>query len=279
MALRVATNINAIDVQRNMASSQEKISTSMKRLSSGLRILSAKDDAAGLAVANSFQSKVSSMRVAYQNTTESNSMLQVADGAYSNIHNILVRMKDIAVEAAGGQIDNGNRSQLNVEFMQLQAEVDRIAQSSTYSSMNLIYSTGTGTAASFTFQVDSTNTSYNQIGVSLGAVSTAALAISSASVGSGASASDAMGMLDIAMASVNDYLATVGAYQNRLESTMQMLQVGIENYSASESAIRDVDMSSEVTELTKSQILQQTGMAMLSQANQAPQQILQLIGG
>lgn len=279
MALRVATNVNAISIQRNLLDSQEKISASIKSLSSGHRIQSAKDDASGLAVANFFKAKVSSMRVAFQNTTESNSMLQVADGAYSNIHDILVRMKQIAVEAAGGQIDNGNRAQLNSEFMQLQAEVDRIAQSSLYGAQNLIYSTAAGNAASFTFQVDSTNAAFNQIGVSLGAVSTGALAISMASVGNASSASAAMGMLDIAMASVNDYLARVGDYQNRLQFTMQILQAGIENYSASESAIRDVDMSSEVTELTKNQILQQSGMSMLAQANQAPQQVIQLIGG
>ena len=279
MALRVNTNMDAISINSNMMSIQEKVAGSLKSLSSGRRILSAKDDASGLAIANFFKAKISSMRVAYQNATESNSMLQVADGAYSTIHGILIRMKELAVQAAGGQIENSNREQLNSEFMQLHAELDHIAQATKYGGQNLVYSTGTGNAASFTFQVDATNDSYNQIGVSLGAVSSGALAISVTSIATATSASSAMGALDLALGSVNDYMARVGASQSRLQHTLEMLQVGIENFSASESTIRDIDMAYEVTQFTKNQILQQTSMAMLAQANQAPQQILQLISG
>jgi len=279
MALRVNTNMDAISIQYNLINIQEKVAGSMKSLSSGRRIRSAKDDASGLAIANFFKAKISSMRVAYQNATESNNMLQVADGAYSNIHGILIRMKELAVQAAGGQIENANREQLNVEFMQLHAELDQIAESTKYGGQNLVYSTGTGNAASFTFQVDVTNDSFSKIGISLGAVSTGALAISVTSIGTASSASSAMGMLDLALGSVNDFMARVGAGQNRLQQTLQMLQVGIENFSSSESTIRDVDMAYEVTQFTKNQILQQTSMAMLAQANQAPQQILQLISG
>lgn len=280
MALRINTNVNSLDIQRNLNLTQQRISDSLQKLSTGKRINSAKDDAAGLAVSNYFDAKVSAMNVAYQNATESNSMLQVADGAYSAIHDIMVRMKDLATQAAGGQIDNSNRAQLNTEFVQLQAELDRIAQSSTYGSNNLVFCATSGTAASFTFQIGAKNDSAtDQIAVSLNAVSTAALGISSAGIGSAASAQAAMDSLDTAMDSVNTYMATLGAYQNRLTWAMQNLQTGIENYSASESAIRDVDMAAQVTQFTKDQILQQTGMAMLSQANQAPQQILQLLGG
>lgn len=282
MALRINTNINAIDIQRNLSLTQDQVSNSLKRLSSGQRIMSAKDDASGLAIANFFKSRVSSMKVAYQNASESNAMLQVADGAYSKIHDILIRMKDLSTQAAGGQIENTNRAQLNTEFMQLQSELDRIASSTKYGQQTLVYSTGPGQLAAMTFQIGATNASTDQITVQLNAVSTAALGVSTAGgagIGSQASASATMDMLDTALASVNTYMANLGAYQNRLSWTMENLQVGIENFSASESTIRDVDMASEVTQFTKNQILQQSGMAMLAQANQAPQQILQLLGG
>lgn len=279
MALRVNTNVEALNIQRSLNSTQSRVGDSLKKLSSGHRVESAKDDAAGLAVANFFKSKISSMRVAYQNATESNSMLQVADGAYSKVHDILVRMKDLATQAAGGQIENANREQLNTEFTQLQKELDRISESTKYGGQNLVFSTAAGATTSFTFQIGATNKTTDQINVQLNAVSTAALAVSSASIGGAASAGLAMDAIDTALASVNTYMANLGASQNRLTYTMENLQTGIENFSASESSIRDVDMAYQVTQFTKDQILQQSGMAMLAQANQAPQQILQLLGG
>jgi len=280
MALRINTNIDALVIQTNLNYTNSKVSDSLKRLSSGLRINSAKDDAAGFAVANYFGAKVSSLRVAYQNATQSNSLLQTADGAYSKINDILVRMKDLATQAAGGQIENANREQLNTEFMQLSQELDRIAKSTKYGGTDqIVFSTAAGVAASFSFQIGATNATTDQIGVSLNAVSSSALAISAASIGSAASASIAMGQLDLAMSSINSYMATLGAYQNRLETTMESLDIQIENFEASESAIRDVDMAYEVTQFTKNQILQQSGIAMLAQANTAPQQVLSLLNG
>ncbi len=278
MALRVNTNIPALSIQNTLTGTGNKVSDSLKRLSSGRRIMSAKDDAAGLAVSNFFKAKISSLRVAYQNATESNSMLQVADGAYSKVHDILVRMKELATQAAGGQIENANRDQLNVEFSQLQAELDRIAQSTKYGGQTLIYSTGVDTLT-FTFQIGPTNADTDRISVGLNSVSTAALQVSSLSISLANSASDAMGYIDLALTSVNTYMATLGGSQNRLQHTMENINVMVENFSAAESAIRDVDMAFEVTEFTKNQILQQSGMAMLAQANQAPQQIIQLISG
>jgi flagellin len=280
MALRVNTNVEAINIQKNLSQSQARVADSLKKLSSGHRIESAKDDASGLAIANFFKAKVSSMRVAYQNASESNSMLQVADGAYSNVHDILVRMKDLATQAAGGQIEDNNRAQLNTEFVQLQNELDRISQSTKYGGQTMVYSTGAGQMATMSFQIGATNASTDQITVQLNAVSTGALGVSTnVGIGSAASASATMAALDTALGSVNTYMGTLGAYQNRLSMAMQNLQVGMENFSASESAIRDVDMAYQVTQFTKDQILQQSGMAMLAQANQAPQQILQLLGG
>ena len=277
MALRINTNLNALQIQNNLTNTNNKVSNSLQRLSTGLRINSAKDDAAGYAVANFFKAKISSMRVAYQNAAESNSLLQVADGAYTKIHDIMVRMKDLATQAAGGQIENTNREQLNAEFAQLASELDRISESTKYAGVNLVYSTAKGNAASFTFQIGATNATTDQISVSLNAVSSSALAISTSSIGTAGSAAAAMTALDTALSSINTYMANVGAYQNRLELTMENLDIQIENFSASESAIRDVDMAYEVTQFTKNQILQQSGIAMLAQANSAPQQILSLL--
>jgi len=279
MAMRINTNMDALNIQRNLATTNDKVGQSLKRLSSGFRINSAKDDAAGYAIANSFKAKISSLKVAYQNASESNSVLQVADGAYNKIQDILIRMKDLATQSAGGQLTNTNRDLLNTEFGQLQNELDRIAQSTQYNGVTLVFSSG-GTAASFTFQIGATSASSDQIGVSLNAVSSSALGISTnVGIGTQGSASATMALLDTALTSVNTYMSKIGAYQNRLQYTMDNLNVMIENYSSSESAIRDVDMAAEVTEFTKNQILQQSGMAMLSQANTAPQQVLQLLGG
>lgn len=275
MGLRVNTNVEAIDIHRNMIMTNARVGDSLKKLSSGQRIMSAQDDAAGLAVANKFKSQISSLKVSYQNATESNAMLQVADGGYQKVHDILVRMKDLATQAAGGQIENSNREQLNTEFVQLQKELDRITQSTKYGGQTLVYSTDSGAQMSFTFQIGATNAESDRITVKLDAVSSGALNVSTAAIGSMDSASAAMTAIDTALASVNTYMANLGAQQNRLGHTMENINIMIENFSAAESAIRDVDMAAEVTKFTKNQILQQTGMAMLAQANQAPQQVLQ----
>lgn len=278
MGLRINTNIEAINTYNNLTRTNQKVADSLKRLSSGYRINSAKDDAAGYAVANSFKAKISSLRVAYQNATESNSMLQVADGAYNKIHDILIRMKDLATQAAGDHITDDNRTLLQTEFSELQSELDRIAESTTYNGVPLVFSANSGTF-SFDFQVGASNGSVDRISVELNTVSTAALAVSAHGIGTAASALAAMDALDQALSSVNNYMAYLGAYQNRLQHTMDNLSVIIENYSASESTIRDVDMAYETTLFTKNQILQQAGMAMLAQANMAPQQVLQLLQG
>jgi flagellin len=271
MALRVNTNVEAINVHNNLLLTNNKVADSLKRLSSGKRINSAKDDASGLAVANNFRAKISSMRVASQNATEANSMLQVADGAYSKITDILVRMRDLATQAASDQTEQ--RDKLNTEFTALQSEIDRIAGSTKYGNMTL-----TSGSPTYTFQVGSGTGGDDRLALSFTAVSTGALAIGTSAITTAAAASNAMGAIDSALSSMNTYMASVGAYQNRLQYTMENLAVSIENYSASESAIRDADMAYEMTNFTRNQILQQTGIAMLSQANQAPQQIMQLIG-
>ena len=277
MALRIKTNVASINVQRNMTITNRNLQQSLERLSTGYRINKAADDAAGFAVANSFKAKIASLRVAYQNATESNSMLQVADGAFQEIEKILVRMKQLATQAAGDQITNTERGLLQTEFFELQNELDRIAQTSKYNGVTLIYSTAVDAKTSFTFQIGAQNLPYDQLRVDIDAVSTAALKVNDIDIKGLASAQAAMDAIDTALTSINNYMSKLGAYQNRLQHTMDNLNVMIENYSASESAIRDADMALEVTKFTKNQILQQAGMAMLAQANAAPQQILTLL--
>ncbi len=272
MALRVNTNVEAINVHNNLVITNNKVADSLKRLSSGKRINSARDDASGLAVANNFRAKISSMRVASQNATEANSMLQVADGAYNKITDILVRMRDLATQAASDQTEQ--RDKLDTEFTALRAEIDRIAGSTKYGNMTV-----TNATATYTFQVGAgSGGGDNVLALVFTAVSTGALNLGSVTIGTAAAASNAMLALDSALSSMNSYMANVGAYQNRLQYTIENLAITIENFAASESAIRDADMAYEMTVFTKNQILQQTGIAMLSQANQAPQQILSLIG-
>jgi flagellin len=274
MGLRVNTNMEAINAHNNLINTNSKIAQSLQRLSSGLRINSAKDDAAGYAIANNFAAKIASMKVASQNATEAQSMLQVADGAYSKINDILTRMKSLATQAASGQTDD---SMMTTEFTALQGEIDRIANSTFYGDKKLV--AGGLSGAGVTFQVGATANSDNQINISLDLALTTALGVDSGSinVGDTASAQAAMDAIDAALTSINSYMGSVGAYQNRLQYTIENLATGIENYSSSESAIRDVDMADEISEFTKNQILQQSGMAMLAQANSAPQQILTLL--
>lgn len=272
MALRVNTNVEAINVHNNLLISSNKLGESLKRLSSGKRINSAKDDASGLAVANNFRAKISAMRVASQNATEAISMLQTADGAYSKITDILIRMRDLATQAASDQTEQ--RTKLDTEFQALRNEVDRIAGSTSYGSMTL-----TAGAATYTFQVGAGTGTNDALAIAFEGVSTGALGLSTAAISTTAVATVAMAAIDSALSSLNSYMANVGAYQNRLQYTIENLAISIENFTSSESAIRDADMAKEMTEFTKNQILQQTGIAMLSQANQSPQQLMQLIKG
>jgi flagellin len=277
MGLKISTNVEALNILRNMNDTNAKVGDSLKRLSTGYRINSAKDDSSGYAIANSFKAKISSMRVASQNASEAQSMLQTADGSYSKIHDILIRMKSLATQAASGQTDN--LSTMNAEFKALQDEVDRIAGSTKYGNTALIDGGTTAFTNGITFQVGASNATDNQINLKFKGAYSGCLAVSSGTVNvnTAAGAQVSMSAIDTALTSINAFMGEVGTYQNRLQYTTENLAVTIENYSASESTIRDVDMAFEVMNFTKNQILQQSGMAMLAQANQAPQQILTLL--
>ncbi len=276
----INTNMDALSIENTLSTTNAAVSGSLTKLSTGLSINSAADDPAGYAIANGFKAKVAAMQVASQNVNQATSMLQTADGAYSQINDILVQMKSLATEAASGQESPSNLSSLNGEFTDLQNEIDQIAGSTQYGSINLI--DGNVTASSgVTFQIGATNGPGNSMVVQFSGATTACLGVSGTSqkisIDSLASAQAAMTALDSALTSVNAFMGTVGGMQNQLQYSINNITTTIQNYTSSESTIEDVDMASEVSSLTKNQILQQSAMAMLAQANAEPQNVLKLL--
>lgn len=276
MALRINTNVAALNAHRQLADTDARLSVSMERLSSGFRINKAKDDVAGLGIANKFRMEVRGLRMAQQNVSQATAMLQLAEGGVQKIETIVERLKELATLAASENTDSSGRTQLNAEATQLLTEIDRIANDTRYGSTPMI-----STATSFTFQIGSGNTpAEDRITVSTtrGLLSSD-LGLDTFSVGTVENAQNGILALDTALDRVNEIAGQIGAAQSRLEFASANLAISIENIAASESTIRDVDMAFEMVNFTKNQILLQAGTAMLAQANMAPQSILALLGG
>ncbi len=276
MALRINTNVAALNAHRQLADTDARLSVSMERLSSGFRINKAKDDVAGLGIANKFRMEVRGLRMAQQNVSQATAMLQLAEGGVQKIETIVERLKELATLAASENTDSSGRTQLNAEATQLLTEIDRIANDTRYGSTPMI-----STATSFTFQIGSGNTpAEDRITVSTtrGLLSSD-LGLNTFSVGTVENAQNGILALDTALDRVNEIAGQIGAAQSRLEFASANLAISIENIAASESTIRDVDMAFEMVNFTKNQILLQAGTAMLAQANMAPQSILALLGG
>lgn len=382
MAMRIVNNTNALNTQNQLAKTQKSLETSMERLSSGLRINRAKDDAAGLSISQSMRADIASYKVAVRNASEATSLLQVAEGGAEQISNMLVRLKELATQAANATAGS-NLDKINSEKAKLLIEIDKIANSTEYSDVSLIdgsygvavsvsggdvttangfgsltgmktgysyvinvvdtngakadiridvvNSSGTsvgyemvndttipsaGSTASVnfaglglnleinsgiseamagngsstvhakdsgssTFQVGAENNSNNQISISLGDLTTGStgLNISALDFSTQSGAQAGLATIDIAIGSLNTVRGNIGAYSNQLDYHSNNLASTIQNLQGAEAVIRDVDMAAEMTEFTKNQILQQSGVAMLGQANMAPQQVLSLIGG
>ena len=297
MSLRINSNIAAMNAYRNLASTDKQMKGSLEKLSSGLRINRAADDAAGLSISQGLQSQIGGLTVAVRNAQDGINVVQTADGALNETGAILQRMHDLAVQAANtGSQDSGATSAAQTEFNQLNQELDRIAQTTKFGSQSLLDVTSGAYVG--TFQVDSGTGNGSTITVDLsstGALNAASLTtvsggtkitgFDSAGLQTGAldlttnaGAKSAIDQLDTSIANVSTVRANLGAYQNRFDHTINNLNVAIENLSASKSAITDTDMAQEMTNFTKAQILQQAGTAMLAQANQAPQGVLKLLG-
>ncbi|MGY4830200.1 flagellin N-terminal helical domain-containing protein [Sphaerotilaceae bacterium SBD11-9] len=275
MAMTINTNIFSLNAQRNTASTQNNLATSMQRLSSGLRVNSAKDDSAGLAIAERMNAQVRGMNVASRNANDGISLAQTAEGALGKVSDALQRMRELAVQSANGTNNSDDRDNLQAEFQQLNDEVARIVNGSKFNGTNLL----DGSTATFTFQVGAGTDTTDTIDVDSADLSATVTAVGALDIsGTDATgATAALDALDTAITDVTTGRANMGAVQNRFDSVIANLATSSENLSAARGRIMDADFASETMNLSRAQILQQAGTAMISQANQLPQQVLSLL--
>lgn len=266
----INTNVNSLNAQRNLAGSSNSLSTAMARLSSGLRVNSAKDDAAGLAISERMNAQSRGMNVAIRNSNDAISLAQTAEGALGSIANNLQRMRELAVQAANGTNTSTDVASLNEEFKLLVAENSRVATGTKFNGQTVI---GTA-AATFTFQVGANAVAANdQISVTSASFSGTSTTLGTAN----SSAFAEISKLDADITAVNTARSTWGATQNRFDTVITNLRVGAENEAASRGRIVDADYAMETASLSRAQVLQQAGTAMVAQANQAPQSVLALL--
>ena len=275
MGLRINTNTASVNAQRNLTGSTEALQRSFERLSSGLRITRASDDAAGLAISERLRSQVRSLEQAQRNSLDGISLLQVAEGALNETSGILVRLRELAIQSANGTLGVSERTVVNGEFQDLIAEITRVANVTEFNGTKLL----DGTALTVTFQVGANNTANDQIAVTGVDATATGVGVAALAVDTQANAQTALTAIDLAITNVAGKRAGFGTAQNRLESTIRSIAVAVENTSAAESRIRDVDVASETANLTRNQVLQQAGIAVLAQANVASQNALQLLRG
>jgi len=286
--MRINHNISAMVTQTSLAGADSAMSKSLQKLSTGLRVNSASDDAAGLAVSERLRSQVRGMGRAKMNAQDGIALLQIAEGASNEIDDILQRQRELAVQASTDTLTSTDRGYLNLEFTQLSEEIDRITKSTNYNTMTLLDGTGFGqsTAAGTgsILHIGANSKASDEIKVQIGSISTLALGVSAGAaagvavgVSTQASATAAITKLDTAMDTVNRVRANLGSYINRLEHTVNNLSNQEFNTQDAESRIRDVDFASETTSFTRNQILVQSSTSMLSQANQKPQSVLSLL--
>jgi flagellin len=276
----INTNVLALNAQRNASASQGALATSIQRLSSGLRVNSAKDDAAGLAIANRMDAQVRGMNVAIRNANDGISLAQTGEGALGKVTDMLQRMRELAVQSANATNSSSDRSSLNSEYSQLASEITRTLGATAFNGTSLL-----NTAATLSFQIGAgTSSVTDQIAINLsdmtstsGSLATAVASTSGISTAS--AATSAMTAIDNALDQVNSARATFGAMQNRFESVISNLKVASENQTAAKSRIMDADFAQETANLTRAQILQQAGTAMLAQANTSQQSLVRLLQG
>jgi flagellin len=273
--MTINTNMASLNAQRNLSKTQGLMNLSMQRLSSGLRINSAKDDAAGLGISTRFNSQIRGLNQAVRNANDGISQLQTAEGAMQEVTNILGRMRELAVQSANTSTydDATDRASMQDEVLQLVEEIERISDNTEFNNVNLL----DGTASELTFQVGANNG--QTITVDLVAITTAtdSLAVAGASVATASDAGALLNIIDAALDTVSGARGSMGAVQNRLESTMSNLMNVSENLSAANGRIVDADFAAETAALTKQQILSQAGVAMLAQSKALPQLVLQLL--
>lgn len=278
MAMSINTNVASLNAQRNQAASEKMLSTAMQRLSSGLRVNSAKDDAAGLAISSRMTSQVRGLSAAMRNANDGISLAQTAEGAMGEIGNMLQRMRELAVQSANGTLSTSDRTAIQSEVTELTGQIGDIANRTTFNGTKLIDGTATaltlqtGMNAAETVTLAIASTDADDLG-------TATLKISAVTMATQAGAVASLAAIDAAIDTVNTSRAGLGAVQNRLEATVSNLTSTVTNLTEARSRIEDADFSAETTQLAKSQILNQAATAMLAQANQSQQGVLSLLRG
>ena len=275
MALVVNTNVSSLAAQRNLSINQAQLGRSVERLSSGLRITRAADDAAGLGVSETLRAQIRSINQANRNAGDGISLTQVADGAAATVGSLLSRMRELATQSASGTLGATERSYLDQEFVALRSEIDRIATTTEYNGQPLL----SGSSNTIEVFIGFKSGSGNSLNVALADLDVAAVGLTGASVSTAAAAQTMLSNIDSAISAVATARANYGSIQSRFEVAIQNLTVTAENFTAAESRIRDADIAQETSVFTKNQILTQSGIAILAQANSLPQQALALLRG
>jgi flagellin len=273
MGLRVNTNIASMNAQRNLGSVSTRLMGNFKRLSSGLRISTASDDAAGLGISERMRSQIRSYGAAQRNAQDGISLVQTAEGALNEVNSILNRMRELSIQASNGTLSNADRATLDTEYQELISEIGRIASTSTFNGVQLI--DGSTTALDLQAGINSAEV----ITVSLQDSTATALGLAGLSVATASGASSALSVIDAAVDLVTTARGALGSAQNRLQSAISSIANASENLAAAESRIRDVDVATETADLTRNTIMQQAAVAMLAQANVQPQLALSLLQG
>jgi len=274
MALSIQTNVASLSAQKNLSDSQKSLSTSFNRLSSGLRINSAKDDAAGMALSESMRMQIRSYNVTERNANDGISMSQTAEGALGEVSNVLGRLRELATQGANGSLSSSDRAYLQTEFTSLQSEVSRILTSTKFNGNQLL---GTN-ASALKFQVGINNTTADRISLTFGGISLASMVANTTKVsGSAGNSQAALGVIDSALTKVSTARARFGAAMNRFDITSSNIQTARLNLSAAASRIRDVDIAEETASLSRNQVLATAGVSVLAQANASPQLALGLL--
>ncbi len=279
MGLRINTNVPALIAQRNLRNTRASLDTTLERLSSGSRINHAGDDAAGLAISEGLRAQIRGLGQAERNSQDGISLVQVAEGAMSEVSNILIRLRELGVQASSDTVGPTERGFLNLEFTQLLQEVDRIAKSTVYNNVPLL----DGSAQAFEIQIGTSNNPLTDrvrlFDSGAADVSVVALGMNLANVADKVSAQNSLASIDQAISSVTSMRAEFGALQNRLQSVINNIQISKENMASANSRIRDADVAEESTSLTRNQILMQSGVSVLGQANTTIKTALNLLGG
>ncbi len=277
MGLRIATNVAAINARKNMYNNGNGLERSMARLSSGYRINQAADDAAGLAISENLKAQIRGLRQASRNASDGISLVQIAEGSLNEVSNMLIRLRELAIQSSSDTIGDTERKFVDVEYQQLKSEIQRITENTSYNGFDLL----NGSGGIIDIQVGVQNDPFeDRISFNASAANSTleALGMTAESVGSKEAAQNSINVVDSALVSVNAIRANFGAMQNRLASTINNLGVTDENFSAANSRIRDTDIASESSEMVRNTILQQAAVSILSQANNSQQLALKLLG-